>query len=171
MPPMPDIIFDTNVLSNFARAGRLELLRALYPGNACCSGFVVSEVLRGLHQGHHDLQSLAENIVTGWPRQENLTTSAERQLYAAISISLGDGESSCLALAVHRGYIFACDDRLARNEGTRLGVPLTGTVGILVKAVRIGVVDLKKANAILRKMVQAGFYAPVKSITETMVRG
>ncbi len=169
MPPMPDIIFDTNVLSNFSRAGQLGLMRKIYPDSACCSGFVVSEILRGLRQGHHDLEPLAAGIVTGWPRQEEMATTAERQLYAAISISLGDGESSCLALAAHRGYVFACDDRLARNEATRLEVPLTGTVGILNKAVRIGVVGLKEANAILRKMVKAGFYAPVKSITEANV--
>lgn len=164
MPPMPDIIFDTNVLSNFARAGQLGLLREMYPDNACCSGFVVSEILRGLRQGHQDLEPLSASIANGWPRQEDLATPAERRLYAVISVSLGDGESSCLALAAHRSHTFACDDRLARNEASRLGVPLTGTVGILIKAVRIGLIDLKKANAILRKMIKAGFYAPVKRI-------
>lgn len=171
MPPMPDIIFDTNVVSNFARAGQLGLLRRLYPDNACCSGFVVSEILRGLHQGHLELEPLSTSIADGWPRQEDLATTAERQLYAAISLSLGDGESSCLALAAHRGYVFACDDRLARNEAARLGVVLTGTVGILIKAVRIGNIELKEANSILRKMLKAGFYAPVKTITASMVRG
>lgn len=169
MPPMPDIIFDTNVLSNFARAGQLELLREMYPDNACCTGFVVSEILRGLRQGHQDLEPLSASIANGWPRQEDLTTPAERQLYAAISVSLGDGESSSLALAAHRGYVFACDDRLARNEAARLGVKLTGTVGILIKAVRGKTIDLKEANAILRKMVKAGFYAPVKQITREIV--
>jgi predicted nucleic acid-binding protein len=90
-------------------------------------------------------------------------------LYASISVSLGDGESSCLALAAQRGYVFACDDRLARSEAVRLGIPLTGTVGILIKAVRIGAIDLKKANAILKRMIQAGFYAPVTRITAVMV--
>lgn len=166
---MPDLIFDTNVLSNFARAGQLELLRKLYPENACCSGFVVSEILRGLRMGHADLETLAESAIAGWPRQEELRTGAERQLYATLSTSLGDGESSCLALAVHRGYIFACDDRLARNEATRLGVKLTGTIGILIKAVRLDLLTVKQANAILRAMVKAGFYAPVKQITAGML--
>ena len=166
---MPDIIFDTNVVSNFVLAGRLGLLRELYPDNACCTGFVVSEVLNGVRLGHLGLEPLSHAIASGWPRQEDLATSAERQLYALISMSLGDGESSCLALAAHRGYVFACDDRLARNEAARLGVPLTGTVGILIKAVRTGAIELKEANAILRKMVKAGFYAPVKRVTENMV--
>lgn len=166
---MPDVIFDTNVLSNFVLAGQLGLLRESYPDNACCTGFVVSEILRGLRQGHLGLEPLSHSIAADWPRQEDVATPAERQLYALLSISLGDGESSCLALAVHRGYVFACDDRLARNEAARLGVHLTGTVGILIKAVRIGAIGLKEANTILQKMVTAGFYAPVKLITREIV--
>ena len=74
------------------------------------------------------------------------------------------GESSCLALAAQRGYVFACDDRMARSEAVRLKIPLTGTVGILIKAVRISAIDLKKANTILKRMVQAGFYSPMTKI-------
>jgi predicted nucleic acid-binding protein len=88
-----------------------------------------------------------------------------------ISVSLGDGESSCLALAAERGYVFACDDRLARCEAARLGIPLTGAGGILIKAVRIGVIDLKKANAVLKRMIAAGFYAPVQRISKEKVGG
>lgn len=168
MQPMPDVIFDTTVISNFAKAGQLELLRTMYTANACCSGFVVAEVLRGFRQGHADLETLVQLLSDGWPRQEELSTFTERQLYASLSVSLGDGEASCLALAARRGYLFACDDRLARSEAVRLGIPLTGTVGILIKAVRIGAIDLRKANAVLKRMISAGFYAPVVRITSAM---
>lgn len=166
---MPDVIFDTVVISNFAKAGQLDLLRLMYSDRACCTGFVVAEVLRGFRQGHTDLEGLVQLLSDGWPRQEELITPTERSLFASISISLGDGESSCLALAVQRGYIFACDDRMARSEAVRLEVPLTGTIGILIKAVRISLIDLKKANAILRRMVEAGFYSPVAKIASGMV--
>ncbi|MBK5275113.1 MAG: DUF3368 domain-containing protein [Desulfuromonadales bacterium] len=168
---MPDVIFDTMVISNFAKVGQLELLRRIYPANAFCSGFVVAEVLRGFRQGHTGLEPLVQLLSDGWPRQDDLSTPAERRLYARISVSLGDGESSCLALAARRGYVFACDDRLARSEAVRLGIPLTGTVGILIKAVRNGVIDLRKANAVLKQMIAAGFYAPMARITREMVEG
>jgi predicted nucleic acid-binding protein len=168
---MPDVIFDTMVISNFAKVGQLELLRKMYPANACCTGFVVAEVLRGFRQGHTGLEPLVQLLSDGWPRQDDLSTPSERQLYARISVSLGDGESSCLALAAQRGYVCACDDRLARSEAVRLGIPLTGTVGILIKAVRIGVIDIKKANAVLKRMTAAGFYAPLARITREMVEG
>ncbi len=169
MQPMPDVIFDTMVISNFAKTGQLDLLRTLYSDNACCSGFVVAEVLRVFRQGHADLENLVKLLEEGWPRQEDLLTPTERRLYASISISLGDGESSCLALAAQRGFVFACDDRLARSEAVRLSIPLTGTIGILIKAVRISIIDIKKANTILKRMIQAGFYSPVAKITSNTV--
>lgn len=70
-----------------------------------------------------------------------------------------------------RLYVFACDDRAARKEADLCGVPLTGAVGILIKAVREGVADLRNANRILGRMVRGGFYAPVTQITRDMVEG
>ncbi len=168
---MPDIIFDTNVLSNFSLAERLDLLKSLYSGSACCPGAVVTEILHGLQCGHAGLSAISDSLSQNWPRIEDPATATEHHLFATLSISLGAGESSCIAMAAQRGYILACDDRLARNEATRLGVKLTGTVGILIKAIRVEAIELKEANAILRKMVKAGFYAPVKRIEAEMVRG
>lgn len=168
MPIMPEIIFDTNVLSNFALTRQLPLLRSLYPESARCTGFVASEIMQGLRAGHTGLVPLSESLLEGWPPQEHCDSRQERQLFAELSVSLGDGESSCIALAVSRSYVFACDDRLARREAERLKVRLTGTVGILIKAVRIGSVDLAQANAIIKQMIKAGFYSPVKNITTEM---
>ena len=56
---MPELIFDTNVLSNFALAGQLALLREIYPTSANCTGYVFSEVHRGVRLGHEGLMALA----------------------------------------------------------------------------------------------------------------
>jgi predicted nucleic acid-binding protein len=168
---MPDIIFDTNVLSNFSLAGRFDLLKLLYNDSACCAGAVATEIQRGIQCGHAGLSAVANSLAHDWPRIEDPASTMEHQLFAALSISLGAGESACIVLAAQRGYVFACDDRLARTEAMRLGVKLTGTVGILIKTVRVEAIDVKGANTILRKMVKAGFYAPVKSITALMVCG
>lgn len=69
-------------------------------------------------------------------------------------------------MAKVRGFIFACDDRLARREAAFLGVKLTGTIGIILKAVRKQIIDNKVADRILTKMVAQGFYSPVKSISD-----
>lgn len=61
----PELIFDTNVLSNFALTGQLQLLRAMYPLTARCTGYVAAEVNRGLRAGHRGLAPLAEALLTG----------------------------------------------------------------------------------------------------------
>lgn len=169
MRRMPEIIFDTNVLSNFAISGELTLLQAMYHHTARCSGHVSAEVQAGFHAGHTGLRQLSEMLLDGWPPEEHCDSFEERRLLNVLSVSLGKGESSCIALAACRGYVFACDDRLARREAERLGVPLSGTVGILIKAIRIGEIELAKANAVLKVMIQAGFYSPVARITREMV--
>lgn len=166
---MPDIIFDTNVLSNFSLAGRFDLLKLLYSNSACCAGAVATEIQRGIQCGYAGLSAVSNSLALDWPRIEDPASPTEHHLFAALSISLGAGESACIVLASQRDYVFACDDRLARNEAARLGVKLTGTIGILIKAVRVEAIDLKEANTILRRMVKAGFYAPIKSITTTMI--
>ena len=64
--------------------------------------------------------------------------------------------------------MFACDDKAARKEAALLGIRLTGTIGILTKAVRTKVINLKTADRSLEKMIAAGFYSPIVSIKEIL---
>jgi predicted nucleic acid-binding protein len=163
---MPEIIFDTCVLSNFALSGAMPLLKKLYPQSAFISNMVVLENLRGIQKGYDSLTAVRDAVDDGWLQEVSCTAPEEKRLFATLSVSLGIGESSCIAIARYRGYIFACDDRAARKEASLCGVRLTGTVGILVKAVRVREIDLRKANSILKKMAAHGFYAPVEKITK-----
>jgi predicted nucleic acid-binding protein len=162
-PQMPEIIFDTNVLSNFSLTGRLDLLRELYPASACCTFSVVAEINSGLRKGRSGLAPLSGIKDSGWPTLLVLTES-EQKLHEVLLISLGEGESSCIAVAAHRNLIFACDDRLARKEAARLTILLTGTIGILMKAIRLDRISNSDANELLQEMVRQGFYSPIPRI-------
>ncbi|KAF0215990.1 MAG: DNA-binding [Geobacteraceae bacterium] len=166
---MPEIIFDTCVLSNFALSGALPLLKSLYSNSAFVSDMVALENLRGIRKGHAPLVAVKEALAVGWLREVSCYAPEEKRLFETLSVSLGIGEASCIAIARHRDYVFACDDRAARKEAALCGVRLTGTVGILIKAVRVEEVDLRTANSILKKMVGHGFYAPVERVTREMV--
>ena len=162
-PQMPEVIFDTNVLSNFALTGRLDLLHKLYPASACCTFSVVAEINSGLRKGQCGLAPLSGIKDSGWPSLLVLTES-ELKLQEILLISLGVGESSCIAVAAHSNMIFACDDQLARKEATRLTILLTGTIGILMKAIRLGLINNSNANELLQEMVRQGFYSPMQRI-------
>lgn len=57
---------------------------------------------------------------------------------------LDKGEAACLALARSRGYAFLTDDRVARREARRPGVPISGTLGVLKSLVDEGHISLRK---------------------------
>jgi predicted nucleic acid-binding protein len=81
---------------------------------------------------------------------------------------MGVGESSSIAVAKTRSFVFACDDRVARREAIFLGVRLTGTIGILIKAVRKKIINQKQADELLKLMIAHGFYSPINSIKEVL---
>ena len=166
---MPEIVFDTCVISNFALAGALGILEGLYRNKAHKAyiiDIVSMEILRGIQSGHARLEAIPKAVQAGWLKETGLKLGKERELFETLSVSLGLGEASSIAVAKSRGFRFASDDSVARAAAVRLGVPLTATLGILVKAVREGVCDLEAADGYLGKMIKAGFFSPVRSLRE-----
>ena len=163
---MPEIVFDCCAVSNFALAGALGIMESLYRDRAYITDFVAAEILRGIQSGHARLEAIPKAVRAGWLKETGLRSGKERGLFEALSVSLGLGEASSIAVAKRRGFRFASDDRVARAAAARLGVPLTGTVGILAKAARGGICDLRTADAYLGKMIEAGFFSPVRSLSK-----
>jgi len=163
---MPEIVFDTCVISNFALAGGIGILEGLYRDRACITDVVSMEILRGIQSGHARLESIPKARRAGWLEEVRLKTGRERALFESLSVSLGLGEASSLAVAKGRGFVFASDDQMARAEAEGLGVALTGTLGILLRAVRGGVCDVREADECLAAMIDAGFFSPGRSLRE-----
>ncbi len=53
------------------------------------------------------------------------------------------------------------DDRQARNAALELGLTITGTVGVLDKAARAGLIDLR---AVLEDLQKTNFYIAVELV-------
>lgn len=161
---MPEIIFDCCVLSNFALSDSLHIIKKLYSNSSYVTNFVMAENLRGLLSGHNKLSSVSETIKEGWLKEIALKSEKEKTLFETLSVSLGFGEACSIAIAKTRGYVFACDDKAARREADLLDVRLTGTIGIIIKAVKKKVISSQEADVILNQMIASGFYSPVSSI-------
>lgn len=70
---------------------------------------------------------------------------------------LGEGESSVLAWAyVHRGTEAILDDLAARRCAATLGIPVRGTLGLVLTAKRRGLIPV--ARAVLEQLRQSGMY-------------
>lgn len=164
------IVFDNTVLSNFALADQLSILESLYRGRACTTLMVVEEIWRGIEAGYTNLLPL-ESILhplspSGWMDIFELTSDREQTLFIDLLSTLDSGEAACLALAVERGLILASDDLAVRRAATRLGVKLTGTVGILLRAIREEMIPLQAANHILGRMIAQRYRAPVERLDD-----
>jgi predicted nucleic acid-binding protein len=163
---MPEVVFDCRVISNFALTDTLGILEELYKNKASMSDFAGAEVLRGIQAGHSRLKAIPEAVRSGWLRETGLRPRNEKSIFESLSRSLGLGEASSIAVAKCRASVFASDDPVAGAEADGLGITLTGTLGILVKAVRTDVCDLGTADRHLERMIEAGFFSPVRSLRE-----
>lgn len=151
------VLLDNTVLVNFGSAGAPELVTKLYGASAGTTAAVLNEYQIGV-------------VRRGLPRESwgSLTifdlTPAEQNLAASLTPKLGAGERSCLAVARERGGGFATDDLDARKAAAQLGVPTTGTLGILVQCARRGLLGCAEANHLLAAMRAAGFHSPLEAI-------
>ena len=151
------ILIDNTVLSNFARIKKAKSIPLAFEGDIGTTTQVIEELNRGTILGrlptypHEQLQ-----IVT--------MTTAENKLYQQLAISLGDGEASCLAVASHRKWTVATDDKSGRKWGRRLQIPLTGTLGILVLLVTRKQITRAEGNTWLQEMIKADYRSPVQTL-------
>jgi predicted nucleic acid-binding protein len=140
---MPEVVFDCCVISNFALSESLAVLRSMFSGKSYITNFVSAEISRGIQSGHGKLAGIKEALKDGWLTEIALEAEAEKALLETLSVSLGFGEASSIAVARTKGYLLASDDKVARREATLLGVKLTGTIGILVNAVQKKIINTK----------------------------
>ena len=61
-------------------------------------------------------------------------------MVAALRLMVDPGESEAIVLAYEKGLRIILDDRKAREVAQRLGVHVTGTVGLIIKAKQEGVI-------------------------------
>jgi uncharacterized protein len=85
----------------------------------------------------------------------------------SLKLVVDDGESEGIALAYELGYRLIVDDRQARNTAKKLGIKIIGTVGILVKAKQLGLID--KLSPILEALEHHGFYLSQSLKTEALI--
>jgi len=71
-------------------------------------------------------------------------------------LNLGKGESEVIVLASQTGLKIIIDDSKARKVAENIGLKLTGTIGVLMKAERLGLIG--SAYGKVRELREKGFY-------------
>jgi predicted nucleic acid-binding protein len=137
---------DACILINLLRAHRLDLLGAVPPYVFCVPTEALGEIT------HPDQQArLQEALDRGWIQETRMEAIEELQIFTQANEQLGSGESACLALAQTRTWILGTDDSKGvkwRKVISASGIQVLNTPGILLLAIRQGVLTIDQADEI-----------------------
>jgi predicted nucleic acid-binding protein len=131
-------VFDASPLIVFQQVGQLDLLRALFD-RAVVPTAVAEEVAPSL------------GVLPSWIEVHPVFTNP------AISALLHAGERAAISLAVQLGADFVIlDDLAGRKAAERIGLAATGSLGLLVRAKRGGMI--REVNPLMDAMIAAGLF-------------
>ena len=156
------ILIDNTVLSNFALIHHPEYIHHAFVEDVGTTEQVFQELERGVQLGR------LPECDWVWLQRLQLTSAEEAQFQQFIG-HLGEGEASCLAIAVHRNYKIATDDKDARQWARRFTIPHTGTLGILASLVKQGDIPLIEGNTWLQQMVATGYHSSIFKLDDLVI--
>lgn len=81
-------------------------------------------------------------------------------------INLGQGESEVIILAYQTGIKAIIDDMKARKIARKLKLPITGTIGVLLKAEKFHLIPSAYSKA--KELQKKGFYVSDKILNEIL---
>jgi predicted nucleic acid-binding protein len=144
------IISDASPLIAFAAIGELEILRQLY------GRVEITDIVKG-------------EIFAELPAWIEVSTSYDPTQYNILKLELDAGEASAIALALESpGSKIILDESKGRSVAKRLGVPVIGTLGIIIKAKEEALIH--SGRDILDKLEKHGFWISEQLKTQVLER-
>ena len=143
---MPDriVIVNSTPIIALREIGLLDVLQKLYE-----SVIIPEAVQREVTV--RDSKSLAGYA---WIHVQSVSNKIAKETFTS---ALHNGEVEVLLLAKELGAaLVIVDDGLARKHAKYLGLTITGTVGVLLRAKKEGII--KELRPYLKDMIQYGFY-------------
>jgi predicted nucleic acid-binding protein len=143
------VVLDASVLINFLAVDRADALLALQGHRFIITDHVRAEVTSRFPAQLARLSSVIDEALL---EVVSVTDKAELETFARLTAQgLGVGECASIALAHHRGWHLAADDKVARKRATRLNsaIILHDTQSFTVCLIRVGSISVEDADAML----------------------
>jgi len=153
-----EVIADNTVLTNFALIEGETILFNVFGSGL----FTSEEVMKELREG--EKKGLVPKREWSGLKSLAIESADEKRTFELLRLRLGKGESACLTIAIHRNLKVLTDDLDARRFAQRRGIPVSGTVGVLVLAVKTKSLTLQEGNRFMSELIGHGFYSPYKSL-------
>lgn len=145
---MRKVIVNSTPLIILCNIGKLEILKEMY-GEVVIPQAVYTEVTV-------KKDSACQQVVSAdWIHVEQVKDHSEKKMYKA---KLHEGEVEVMMLAQETGKeaLVVIDDNAAKKTAKYLGLTVTGTAGVLLKAKKRGI--LPEIRPVLESMKRKGFY-------------
>jgi predicted nucleic acid-binding protein len=149
---MREVVTNTSPLLYLHQLGKIDLLQALY-SEIVVPRSVIEELAAGKAAGH-DVPNVAAFT---WMK----VASSPTLVLLALATDLGKGESEAIAIAHERDALLILDDALARRHASLIGVRLTGTLGVLLKAKAEGQIPM--VAPLVSRLTELGFWLSDKT--------
>jgi len=160
------VVTDANILINLIHIDRLALLGQL-------TGFefvVPPEVIQEISAPQQAV-TVARALSQGFFKEEALVEIPALSLYAELVTTLGKGEAACLSMAVTKGWMIASDEgrKFRREVLSKIGKDrLVNTPGLLLLAIRLGVLSIAEADSALAVLASHRFKVKFKSFRDLL---
>lgn len=152
------VIADAGPLIAFARLRQIGLLPQIF------GRVLVTEMVFAECAGRADFPESALIREAVSRKQLELCASPD---FSAFAQKIDAGEASAIAVAIDCGCGVLMDDKAGRKMAANAGVPVIGTVGVLVLAKRKGLVPLVKPQ--LEKLAASGYFLGAEIIAAALV--
>ena len=129
---MPKVVSNTTPIISLLKIGKLEILKDLYD-----EIYIPQEVFNEIEAGKHKKYYL--NLLTfEWIKIEQI----QDRKSIAYFLDLDKGEAEAIVLATEsEADLILLDESLGRFHAKHAGLRVTGTIGILVKAKKQGLIS------------------------------
>ena len=142
------VVSDSSPLIHLSQIGRLNLLKDLFHGLLIPPSVYHEVVIEG--RGRPGSEEVRE---ASWIRVVEIR---DRPLKRLLQFLLDEGESEVIVLALEvKASLVLLDDREARLQAKRLGLRVTGTLGVLLRAKKLGLIESLREE--LNKLKKTGF--------------
>ena len=146
---MPRVIVNSTPLIVLSNIGQLDLLRKLY-SEIFIPQAVFDEVTAKDDSACQQINDLAE-----WIHVCKIQNQDEKRMYQA-KLHAGEVEVMILAQEVPIANLVILDDNAAKKAAKFLGLKVTGTLGVLLKAKKENLIE--KVTPLMSQLMAKGFY-------------
>ena len=162
-------ICNSGPLIHLAMIGRLDLLESLFGWVVIPRTVKIEVVGQGKEEGMADAFLVEGEIENRWIVVEDNIDGGAKGL--ADSAGIESGEAEAIMLARSERCLVLLDDLAGRRFAIGLGLEVTGSIGVLVRAVKVGLMSRDEGLEALEKLARVmwlsvGVYGDVRKVVE-----